>query len=375
MKSLWIIITLGLILRIILSLSTSHSDMQVFAKAGKIVASGNILNLYDFTSSSAVLNYPPLIYLYHGLFRFLFGGIENPLVLKFPYLIFDALAAVTLYKLFNARREKILALGLWVFNPVSLYATYMMGQFDIIPTFFIILSVYLAVKNKLYLAALALGFGIAFKISPLFLIIPLLIFGKSIGEKMKLLFLALAPYLLTIIPYLSSHSFRITALFANQNSKSLYANLPVSGGESILLFPAFLLFFYLVIWLHKPGIDIAKLYLIPLLLFFIFTHYHPQWLIWITPLLILELVKSGFRNWLPNILIFLSWFASLFFFDPSLTVGIFAPVAPLLRDLPSIWILLNISFDYNVMRSLIQTVFVAASLYLIYRYLPVKRQD
>lgn len=375
MKSLWIIITLGLILRIILSLSTYHSDMQVFDLAGRLVALGNVLNLYDFSSSSAVFNYPPLIYIYHGLFRVLFGGIENPLVLKFPYLIFDALAALTLFKLFNARREKILALRLWVFNPVSLYATYMMGQFDIIPTFFIILSVYLAVKNKLNLAALALGFGIAFKIFPLFLIIPLLIFGKSIGEKIKLLFLTLVPYLLTIIPYLPSDSFRATALFANQNSKSLYAKLPVSGGESILLFPALLLLFYLIILSLKIKTDIWRLYAIPLLLFFIFTHYHPQWLIWITPLLILELVKSGFRNWLPQMLIFLSWFASLFFFDPSLTVGIFAPVAPVFRDLPSIWILLNISFDYNVMRSLVQTVFVAASLYLIYRYLPVKRQD
>lgn len=373
MKSLWIIITGGLILRIILSLSTYHSDMQVFDLAGRLVASGNVLNLYDFSSASAVFNYPPLIYMYHGLFRFLFGGIENPFVLKGPYLIFDALAALTLFKLFNARREKILALGLWIFNPVSLYATYMMGQFDIIPTFFIILSVYLAVKNKLNLAALALGFGIAFKISPLFLVIPLIIFGKNIGEKMRLLFLALAPYLLTIIPYFPSDSFRATALFANQSSKSLYANLPVSGGESILLFPALLLIFYLIILSLKIKTDIWRLYAIPFLLFFIFTHYHPQWLIWLTPLLIIDLVSSGFKNLNPYLLILMSWFMSLFFFDPSLTFGIFSPLFP--SDNITLWSLFNLNPDYNFSRSIFQTIFAAAGFYLIYAYFPKKAND
>lgn len=372
MGKFWAVLIAGIILRIILSLTTYHSDMQVFDLAGKLVASGNILNFYDFSSDSAVFNYPPAVYLYHGLFRFLFGGISHPLLLKLPYFIFDLLIGILLFKL---SERKVWALAFWMFNPVSLYATYMMGQFDIIPTFFIILSVYLAVKNKLQLSALALGGGIAFKLFPVFLVIPLIILGKNYQERIKLLIISLVPYVLSIIPYLSSHNFRTTALFANQSSKSLYANIPVSGGESILLFPVFLLLFYLLIWSKRQDfskIDIWKLYSIPLLLFFIFTHYHPQWLIWLTPLLIFDLVMSEFKNLIPIIVIVISWFASLFFFDPSLTLGIFAPIAPALRDLPSIWILLNINVDYNIMRSLIQTVFASASLYLIYQFFPKK---
>ncbi|MDP3758136.1 MAG: hypothetical protein Q8Q86_00295 [Candidatus Daviesbacteria bacterium] len=103
-------------------------------------------------------------------------------------------------------------------------------------------------------------------------------------------------------------------------------------------------------------------------MFFIFTHFHPQWLIWITPLLILELISNGFRNLLPQILLFISWFASLFFFDPSLTVGIFLPIVPVLRDTQSIWTLLGVNIDYNLSRSLIQTTFVSTAMYLIFQY-------
>lgn len=384
MKKLWIILTAGIVLRIILSLTTFHSDMDVFNLAGKLISAGNILNLYDFSSGSAVFNYPPAIYLYHGIFSLFFkilglSGIAqfnfHLLLLKLPYLVFDLLTGFILFRLFDNPKKSLLAFTIWIFNPINLYATYMMGQFDIIPTLFIVLSIYLVVKNKLEWAALAIGAGIAFKIFPIFLVIPLIIFGKNYLERFKLAAVALVPYMLSIIPYLFSQSFRATALFANQSSKSLYANIPVSGGEAIILFPTFLLFFYLFIWNMKVKIEIWRMYLIPLLLFFIFTHYHPQWLIWITPLIILDLVTSGFKNLLIYFLIFASWLGSLFLFDPTLTVGIFAPVWPALQNIPSIWILLHLNPDYNLLRSILQTILASSSLYLIYLQLPLKGTD
>lgn len=366
MKKVWIIAALGVLLRIVLSLTTYHSDTEVFALAGKLVAAGHILNLYDFSSSSAVFNYPPLIYLFHGAFNFLLN--ISPSFIKLPYLIFDLLLGFILLKLFDSKEKSILAFTLWMFNPINLYATYMMGQFDIIPTFFIILSIYFVVKHRLEWAGLSLGFGIAFKIFPLFLVIPLLILGKNYQQKFKLLVLSILPYALSILPYLSSASFRSTALFANQSSKSLYAGIAVSGGETIILFPAALLFFYLVIWFKKRAIETWKIYLTPLLLFFIFTHFHPQWLLWITPFLILDLVKFNFKNLAAAMLIFLSWFVSLFFFDPSMTVGIFSPIAASLHNLPSIWVLLGLNIDYNIVRSILQTIFVSSALYLLYTY-------
>lgn len=370
MKKLWIVLIAGIILRVFLSFATFHPDIAALAVGGQFITNGHFLDLYDYSSNTLVLNYPPLIYWFFGLFNFLFNG--NVSLLKLSYLFFDIVLGFLLMKLVDPKKA-ILAFSLWMFNPINLYSSYMMGQFDIIPTFFTFLSFYFIVKKKLDWAALALGGGIAFKIYPIFLIIPLIILGKSFGTKAKLVILAFLPYFISILPYFSSSSFRSNALFASQSSKSLYATLPVSGGESILLFPASLLLFYLLIWNRKINeLSYWKVYLIPLLLFFIFTHFHPQWLIWMTPFLILGLVFESFKNVLPVLLIFGSWIGSLWFFDSSLTVGIFAPLFPILKDTPDLWTLLDLNMDYNFSRSILQTVFASAAAYLIYQYFSKK---
>ena len=366
MKKIWTILILGIVLRIFLSLSTYHTDMEAFNLGGKVIASGNILNLYDYSSNLAVFNYPPLIYWFHGIFHFLLGNILSVnLLVKLPYLIFDLSIGLLLLRWFEIKSKALVAFTIWMFNPISLYATYMMGQFDIIPTFFTILSLYSISKDRLQLAALALGGAIAFKIYPVFLLLPLILLGKNNIEKFKIFILALLPYSISIIPYLPLHSFRSTALFATQNSKSLYANIAVSGGETILLFPLSLLIFYLFLFSKSKNLSVWKIYLMPLLLFFIFTHYHPQWLIWITPFLIISLTIQS-KNIPPVLLMLFSWFGLLFFFDSSLTVNMFAPIFPSLANLPSVWKLLNINVDYNLSRSLLQTIFAASAFYFIY---------
>lgn len=370
MKKIWLILILGLAIRLFLSFATFHPDIQALSDSGQFVANGHILNLYDYSSDALVLNYPPLVYWFFGLFNFLFNG--NLSLLKLSYLFFDIFLGLLLYKVVDPKKA-VLAFSLWMFNPISPYATYMIGQFDIIPTFFTILSFYFIAKNKLSWAALVLGGGIAFKLYPIFLIIPLIILAKSFWTKAKLVIIAALPYFVSILPYLSSSSFRSNALFASQSSKSLYATLSVSGGEAIILFPVFLMLFYLLIWQKKLNeLFFWKIYLIPLLLFFIFTHYHPQWLIWIAPFLILDLVFKGFKNILPILLIFGSWVGSLFFFDSSLTVGLFAPLFPVLKNTADIWTLLNLKLDYNFSRSILQTVFASSAAYLIYQYFPRK---
>ena len=370
MKKIWLILIAGIMLRVFLSFATFHPDIQALSDSGQLVTDGHLLNLYNYSSDTLVLNYPPLIYWFFGLLNFLFSG--NIPFLKLSYLPFDILLAFILYKMVDAKKA-VLAFSLWLFNPINLYVTYMMGQFDIIPTTFTVVSIYLITKNRLNLAALALGGGIAFKLYPVFLIIPLIILAKSFWTKIKLVVIAFLPYCISILPYLSSGSFRSNALFTNQSSKSLYATIPVSGGESIILFPALLIFFYLLIWQKKlTESSLWKIYLTVLLLFFIFTHYHPQWLIWITPFLILSLVFERLKNLLPILLIFVSWLGSLLFFDSSLTMGIFSPLFPILKNTEDVWTLLNLKIDYNFSRSILQTVFASSAVYLIYQYFPKK---
>lgn len=416
-KKIWTILIIGIILRIVLSLSTFHPDIQVFDLSGQLLKKGEILSLYDYMYNLPpddkysknypphALNYPPATYILLGGISLLFTNLTPPsihedflfntknilgniylnlhlLFLKLPYFIFDLGCAYLLYRFFDDLKTKILAFTLWIFNPVTLYATFMMGQYDIIATFSVILALLLVKKgkesnfNSLTFAAVLLGIGVAFKIYPLLFIIPLAALAKSWLQKFAVVMVGLIPYAITILPYLQSPGFRTNALLANQLNKSFYPQLAVSGGESILLFLAALIFFYFV-FLHQKleKNDLWQYFFILILIFFIFTHFHPQWFLWLTPFLIIEMVKSKMENTFVTLTLFLSWFLMLFFFDSSLTLGLFAPINSSLFQSKSLWEILGITINYNFSRSILQTLFAGSAFYFIYRYFPRKSSD
>ncbi len=403
----WVLIIVGFIIRVILAFTTFHPDIRAFQFGGGLIANGHILDLYDYLStlpknsevvrifSTDLFIYPPAVYLVQGFFNFIFSNILNLTVindflienknsfynpsfslhlflLKFPYLIFDLIAGIYLIKLFDSQKQKIWALTLWIFNPVNLYATYMMGQFDLIATTFTIIALYYLLKRKVNLGALFLGIGIAFKIYPLFLLIPFVLTVRKWRQRFLLLIIGLIPYFLTVLPYINSHGFRSSALLAGQTMKSLYAQIPISGGESLLLFLLFLGFSYLYFYYFQKPTRFWQQSLIILLIFYIFTHFHPQWFIWVTPFLIIDLVKSKFKTLPLTLLMLGSYLVSLFFFNSSQTLGLFAPLNPNLYESKTIWEILSIKIDLNFMRSLIQTIFALGATFLIYLHLTNK---
>jgi hypothetical protein len=412
-KKILTILIAGIILRLVLSFSTFHADIVPFDFAGRVIAKGNILNFYDYLwelpANDPILkvypknlfNYPPAVYFFQGGASRLFTWIVEPqayqnflfdfpstlgnwqlnlllLLLKLPYFGFDIAIAYLLMGLFKAERQKLIAFAFWIFNPINLYATYMMGQFDIIPVFFSILCLSMVIKKadklestSLIPEAAMLGLGGAFKIFPLLFLIPLATLKKGWMDRIKILATGGAVYLLSILPFLSSKGFRATALLAGQTTKSLYAQIPISGGESIILFLAFLIFIYIV-FLHKPATagSLWQRFFVLMLIFFVLTHWHPQWFLWITPFLIIDFVKANLKSWLPLIISFFSFLGLLTFFDAGLTVWLFAPIAPGLYAAPDIWKLLGLRIDINLARSLLQSLFVGSALYYFYIHFP-----
>ena len=408
-KFLLILIT-GVLIRLILAFSTYHSDIQPFYFAGEVIAKGNASNLYDYLGRlpeddtilkiypTNLFNYPPLVYFFLGPISYLFslpfsqelmhdfifdlpsllGNLQLNyllLMLKLPYLAFDLGVGLLLFKFFDKPKNKFLAFTLWMFNPVNLYATYMMGQFDVIPTFLAILALYLTIKRnkqslassagKYLLAALFLGLGASFKIFPFLFLAPLALMKDKWIDRIKIIGIGALTYVVTILPFMSSSGFRATALVAGQTTKSLYATLPISGGESIILFPFLILFFYLVFLFKKVDLkNLWKRFFTIMLLFFVFTHTHPQWFVWLTPFLIIDLVKSKFRHWPLVVIMFLSWLGQVTLFDPGLSVWLFSPIYPNLYGLPGIW---GTNIDINLARSLFQTGFSSVATYYIYR--------
>lgn len=403
-----LILFLSIVVKSLLAFSTFHPDIVAFNLAGRLVREGNIFNLYDYIGNLSVDHplrkvyppdvfiCPPVVYLFFGFVSITLNKIvpvnlvENMIynlnsvlgtsqfnwflfLFKISYLPFDLGISFLLFKLLKKDRHKLLAFIFWIFNPVAIYVTYMQGQFDIIPTFFVVLSLYILTKKtfssiiNIYLASFCLGLGASFKVYPLLFILPVAMLASKWRDKIGVFVVGLGTYLLTLLPFLGSAGFRSSALVAGHTLKSFYAQIPVSGGQSIILYLASIIFVYLVFYYHKvEQHSIWQRFFVILLIFFVFTHYHPQWFLWLTPFLIIDLVKSDLEH-CPLVFISLfSFIALLFFFDPSLTIGLFSPVYPVLANSQSIWYFLGLNLDINFLRSVFHTLFVSVAIYYFY---------
>src|SRR6267143_481655 len=69
-------------------------------------------------------------------------------LLKLPYLVFDLATAVLLLWLIRQPGTAVRVFKLWLFNPVVLYATYFVGQFDIVAVFFVVLAFYYSQQGR-----------------------------------------------------------------------------------------------------------------------------------------------------------------------------------------------------------------------------------
>lgn len=71
---------------------------------------------------------------------------------KLPYLLFDIATAVVIWKFVDKPEHKKIALLIWLFNPVTLFATYMFGRFEVISLFFLAATALQLKQDRLLLA-------------------------------------------------------------------------------------------------------------------------------------------------------------------------------------------------------------------------------
>ena len=161
-----------LVLRLVIAAFFYHPDIKSQYYHAAFFKTG-IINIYEFLQFnrtrlpySDTFNYPPLTYIFLGSWQTLSSVISGPglddwlsdwsdrhlynpdlffylLLLKLPYFIADFLILKLLISLVSPPRRYPLAL-LWLFNPVSLYAIYAVGQFDIIPALMTVAALTLA---------------------------------------------------------------------------------------------------------------------------------------------------------------------------------------------------------------------------------------
>lgn len=389
LKKYWPILLVGLILRLILAGISYHPDVKIinytsFVYLGK-------WQLDPYVRSSETSETPddlPMQYLIRLPFEVftrplintqiepdffnntdqLFG---NPLLfihlilIKIPLIVFDLLTGVVLALLFSESLRKK-ALWVWMLNPFTFWATAMIGQVDIMPTFFLVLAFYLMKKQQSNLTAISLGMGAAMKSFPI-LIFPFFLFlFPRFSTKIKLTILFLLPLILSIGLYILSPSFRQYALFAPQLDKIFFSVIPLSGGEGIFLTIFGLIALFLLFLIKKRYMqDFLVFSATALIWIFVFTHFHLHWFLWVIPfLIVLFLEKTSLvQKWALS-LMGLGISIMLLGFEASLHLRLLAPLIPSAAPVNGLSEILTNEGLY-FLRSLGATIFAASGIFLM----------
>lgn len=224
-------------------ISFSFPDLFALFYVPNMLFGGNIYSQVLAKKAVCVwldATYPPMYYLTVGVYlkvvqflqllpSYLFSINDCPVFelildkrflfwVKLPYLIIHGLSAFVFSKFFPTNRFKWFLF--WLLNPIVIFVCFMFGQFEIIPAFFIILSLYLAKREKVYLSFLALGMGAAYKNFPFLLVFPFFFYlTKGTKEKLVSLILLILPYVLSLSPYLNKDYLKF-AVFS-ENTKML----------------------------------------------------------------------------------------------------------------------------------------------------------
>ena len=386
------VILLSLLIRLLIIPFFYHPDIKSQYFHFQFL-SQDVNNIYQYISDNKynlpnrdTFNYLPLTYFTFGsYFSFVkhislpdlsnwlndWGNFKNSypnlpyflLSLKFPYLIADYLLALILLKLY--RRPEIFSL--WLLNPISIYLIYILGNFDVIPVLLTLSSYYFLTKNKNILPFFLLGIAISLKLYPL-IFLPFFLFYNPINIK-KIILNTLAtifPLLISLLPFIYYSSFWSSFFGSGLTQKILEFKI-----VGIPIFPVgylTILSSYLFSKTRFPEnfLNFEKHMLFLFLLFISTVNFHPQWILWFFPfVLVFNFFKPKIRSLILITLLLIFIYIALIN-DQYLFWGHLIPIDLAFTNTPSPYqLIIKYSlFKPEFVRQLLQLIFFAFLLLL-----------
>lgn len=156
--------------------------------------------------------------------------------LKLPAILGNVLLAYGIYLLIPfikkevSKKQRILAAGLFLFNPASLYLSALWGQVDLLPIAFLILSLFLLYKSKIYPSAIFMVLSFLSKQTVvIFLPIYMYLMWKQFGWQtaVRAFFLMVGSFYLAFLPF---HQFSF--FWAPQFYLSTFSSVALTIGEN-----------------------------------------------------------------------------------------------------------------------------------------------
>lgn len=174
--SVIILILIGFIVRLIGSVTLPQCDIDVnlFKYWGVKVAEYGPTELYKH-AESINLDYPPLLMYwlwfvgkFCSIFKVGTASAICTVLIKLPSMLADCAIAFVIYawckNLRNANKNwTLIAVSLWLFNPIVILDSTAWGQVDTLLSMFIVGAVYWISQNRYIPASIALAFAVALK--------------------------------------------------------------------------------------------------------------------------------------------------------------------------------------------------------------------
>ncbi|MEM3507531.1 MAG: hypothetical protein QXT31_07785, partial [Candidatus Bathyarchaeia archaeon] len=252
-------------------------------------------------------------------------------LLKLPILIADIACGILVYfltKIFSSN-EAFLALALWLWNPYITITAEMLGSNDLIAVAFMLFSLLLFMKKRIFLSSLFLSFGMAFKLFPI-LMLPIysifLIKNKKPYSLMILLLLSILGF--NIYSYwvsLSGIEFLYSLIEYNPLTQ-YFSEITLKPYASTIGLSLTSIAIYCFILYEYWQLNIENLFdsvLGFLLVFFSFFNWQPQYLLWVLPLLTLDFSLYSNRRIYSILWLLTAFIFQLIVFDFGFDKGLF----------------------------------------------------
>jgi len=393
------IILLAIVVYFLFAPLTYHPDTKLTLRYPTLEY-GKIWDIYGYINSHKLdipdFHYPPAHYwwlkIHYPISKFIGGdGFDewltsgsaqasfNPKIMKYtlatklPLLILGLLSGWLIFKIVwkytnNIEQGKKAAL-FWYLNPITIYSLVVMGQNDIVAIVLFLLGLYLI--DRWWVTALLWGLASGVKNYPIiWSLMSLFVWEKKIVKLILKSTSVILVYFLIMLPWLDKNYFIEAVLNSGLSQRMFIANIPLGFGKEILIVPFLFVFLALKSFTKKNTIDNLALVLVQTTLVILaFSHFNPQWMLWLIPFLSIFLFcrKQNTTVYLSLMIIFVSWLIlTLGFDDRFLTWGLLTPISPNLINFPSfIEFTKNRGVDISILINLAQTILASTAIWFL----------
>jgi hypothetical protein len=271
---------------------------------------GHILDFYEYNlKPMGGDNYLPSSYILFAIWDIplkLFGIVSTPtmnveLIAVMWYKVLPSLfymaTAVVIYHIgtaigFGTKKSKLCAYA-FLTAPLAFFSQFIFGQYDTFMVFFMLIGIYFYFKNDMLKFVLFFGISLTFKYFPIFVFMPLLMLReKDIWKIIKRTILVMVPIGIEVAVYILSPAFR-KGIFGF--SATNYIIIPSISNGANFIHIVVVAWILICGWAYFKDVtetaDLAKwgLFFCNLVVFLLFglSSWHPQWLMFAVPFLLL----------------------------------------------------------------------------------------